>query len=128
MARWLAAAILLLALSACDREGGRGRVVAAIPAEQAEALFMDKCAICHGEKGDGRGPRRASLFARPPDFRQPSWREGKSLSDVRTAIREGRPGSDMPAWKGLDEAEVAGLAEYVVGLGASASGGRTGRR
>jgi hypothetical protein len=32
-------------------------------------------------------------------------------------IREGRPGSDMPAWKSLEAAEVAGLAEYVLWLG-----------
>jgi mono/diheme cytochrome c family protein len=117
MVRGLAPAILLLALSGCDRGEGGERVVAAIPREEAEALFLSKCAICHGERGDGRGPRRASLYAEPPDFRRASWREGRSLAGIRAVIREGRPGTDMPAWKMLDAAEVAGLAEYVLWLG-----------
>ena len=121
----LATAILLLALSACECETAPGqRVVTAVSRERAEAVYLQKCAICHGERGDGQGPRRGSLFKKPPDFRQVAWREGKSLEQVRSVIRDGRPGSDMPAWKSLDDAEIAGLAKYVLGF-ADASGSRT---
>jgi len=117
MIRWLASAILPLVLSAC--EAGEG-AVPAISRARAEAVYRERCAICHGEAGDGRGPRRGSLYRKPPDFRQPAWRHGKSLAEVRQVIREGRPGSDMPAWKSLDAEEIAGLAEYVLAFGESA--------
>lgn len=119
MIRRLASTILLLALSACEPAGpapDESGAAAAIPPQQAEALYLDKCALCHGRQGDGHGPRRGSLFAKPPDFRQPSWRRGRSLREIRQLIREGRPGSDMPAWKSLGPEQVAGLAEHVLGF------------
>ena len=122
--RWLLPGILLLAFSACDGgESARGVDSAAISAARARTLYLAKCAICHGERGDGQGPRRGSLFRKPPDFRRPAWRQGKSLAELRSAIREGRPGSDMPAWKTLDDAEIAGLAAYVAGLAEAGGGG-----
>jgi high-affinity iron transporter len=126
MIRWLAAAILPLALSAC-RPGGDApeddgvAAVSPVSPERAAALYAAHCAICHGEKGGGDGPRRGSLYRKPPDFRAADWRQHKSLADLRTAIRDGRPGTDMPAWKSLADDEVAGLAKHVLHL---ASGGR----
>jgi mono/diheme cytochrome c family protein len=116
------AAIASLALLSCE-PGGGGPPAEAVPRAQARALYLERCAICHGRHGDGRGPRRGSLFAKPPDFRAPAWRRGRSPAEVRTVIRQGRPGTDMPAWKTLSDAEVAGLAEYVLSLGSASGGG-----
>lgn len=123
MKRWLPAALLtLLALSGCD--AGRDRPAAqAIAPAQARSLYLEKCAICHGEGGDGRGPRRGSLHVKPPDFRQPAWRSDATFASARTAISEGRPNTDMPAWRTLSDAEVAGLAEYVLGFATRAHDG-----
>ncbi len=109
--------VTLLALLACDGGGG-APPVEAVPREQARRIYLDRCAICHGVAGDGQGPRHGSLHATPPDFRRATWRRDSTLGGVRAAIREGRPGTDMPAWKTLSEPEIAGLAEYVLGLGA----------
>ena len=109
--------VTLLALLACDGGGGVPPVDA-IPRDQARRLYVDRCAICHGVAGDGQGPRRGSLHATPQDFRQLVWRRSATLDGVRDAIRDGRPGTDMPAWKALGEAEIAGLAEYVLSIGA----------
>ncbi len=117
--RWLTRGILLLAFSACD--AGEPAVVAVSPAA-ARALYVESCAICHGDRGDGQGPRRRSLFRKPPDFTRQAWRQDKSLEELRSLIREGRPGSDMPAWKSLDDAEIAGLAVYVYEIGGGAGG------
>jgi len=120
--RWTtAAAIAWLALSACERGAPTPPEGGAPPVSRAEAavLFARHCAICHGDKGDGQGPRRASLFRKPPDFRSPGWREGKSASKLRDVIRHGIPGSDMPAWPSLEPAQIAGLADYVLGLGSA---------
>jgi mono/diheme cytochrome c family protein len=82
----------------------------------AVALFAEHCAICHAEDGSGRGLRRRSLYVKPPDFRRLSWRRGRTLESVRDAIREGRPGTDMPAWKQLDPDETTALAFHVLGF------------
>ena len=120
MIRALLTATLLLALSACEAEPPPAAGIA--PAE-ARSLFVQHCAICHGESGDGHGPRRRSLHAKPPDFRQASWRRGATDEGVRETIREGRPGTDMPAWRTLSDAEIAGLATYVLGLSEGEGGG-----
>jgi len=83
---------------------------------EAAALFLGHCAICHGAHGDGFGPRRASLYEKPPDFRSPVWRQARTSAQLRAVIREGVPGSDMPPWKRLGEAAIAGLADYVLEL------------
>jgi len=116
--RWIGVAILPLALWACEASEP---TVAAVPPERAAALYLEHCAICHGEAGDGRGPRRGSLHERPTDFRRKDWRDGRTLAELRKVIREGRPGTDMPAWRTLPDADIAGLAEYVLSLGAAPS-------
>jgi mono/diheme cytochrome c family protein len=124
MTRWLVPAISLLALSGCEPSGEPpgGSPIESIPAAEAAALYRQNCSICHGESGDGHGPRRGSLYNKPPDFRQPYWRRDRAAAEIRSLIRNGRPGTDMPAWKSLDEREIAGLAEHVLGFSEGASG------
>jgi high-affinity iron transporter len=120
MKRWIMAALAPLALSACEPGPERGSETPD-PAV-AVALFAEHCSICHAEDGSGEGLRRRSLYVKPPDFRRVSWRRQRTLESVRDAIREGKPGTDMPAWKQLDESETTALAFHVLGF--SERGGR----
>ena len=98
--RWLLAACLLLLLGGCRATDGdlppeyRRVAVPAdlIRAEEARRrgreLFLDHCAICHGEAADGRGVRR-NLSSRPVDFTDPLWRERTSPRRAFFVIREG---------------------------------------
>lgn len=74
---------------------------------RGKEIFTAKCALCHGETGDGRGPGAANLPVKPADFtdakmvaEMPSnywvWRvaEGGLVEPFRSR------GSTMPAWKG----------------------------
>jgi len=114
---WVA---MLLALSGCERSG-----VAMPPGfdtpqarERGRALFLEHCAICHGEHGDGQGPRRPSLSPPPVNFRDPSWRGRTSPGRTFASIRDGRPGTPMPGWKPvLSEAETWQVVAYLQGLG-----------
>jgi mono/diheme cytochrome c family protein len=47
--------------------------------DEAKALMADRCAVCHGENGDGHGPGAANLNPKPQDFRDRKWQ--KSVSD-----------------------------------------------
>jgi len=121
MHRWItAAAIASLALSGCSREDGAAvsPETGAVSSEHAAELYARHCALCHGERGDGQGPRHGSLFRKPRDFRDPVWREGRTAAQVRAAIRDGIPGTDMPSWRRLDDAEIAALADHVLAFGA----------
>jgi PQQ-dependent dehydrogenase (methanol/ethanol family) len=73
-------------------------------------LFVQRCAICHGDSGGGsdRGPAlAANRRART-----------RGAADIANIIRKGTPGG-MPALA-LPEAEVSSIAEYVRSLNANA--------
>jgi high-affinity iron transporter len=86
---------------------------------RGRALFMEHCALCHGERGDGHGVRREGLTKPPRDFTNTDWRESTTPRHVYFAIREGLTGTPMPAWKGLSEDDAWDLTAYVLSLGES---------
>ena len=80
-------------------------------------LFARNCAVCHGEDATGRGPRATVLISRPTDFTSASWQREQTPEGLFDVIREGRPGTDMPSWKALDETEIRDLVAYLRSLG-----------
>jgi high-affinity iron transporter len=79
-------------------------------------LFLDHCALCHGERADGRGARQAGFDRPPRDFTDPMWREAATPEAVYAAIRRGVAGTAMPAWPILDEGQVWDLVAYVLSV------------
>jgi len=103
------------------RADSHGRVSAAdlrSPGERARGkeLFVEHCALCHGENADGRGQRSEGLVGRPADFTSAGWRSSATPDGVFTVIREGKPGTSMPAWRSLDERDVVALTSYVLSV------------
>ncbi len=84
-------------------------------------LFAENCALCHGQEGDGHGPRQSG-FPRPPrDLRDPAWRRRATPAQVFAVIRDGIPASGMPAWVGLEEHQIWDLVAHVLSLGEASS-------
>lgn len=81
--------------------------------ERGRALFLDHCALCHGERADGQGVRREGLTSPPRDFTDPAWRLRTSPRRVFYTIREGSRGTPMPAWAALSDSEVWDLVAYL---------------
>jgi mono/diheme cytochrome c family protein len=81
------------------------------------ALFRESCALCHGDRGDGRGTRREGLTTQPRDFTSRDWRASTSPRRVFFAIREGLHGTAMPSWKALSEQDGWSLTAHVLSLG-----------
>jgi high-affinity iron transporter len=79
-------------------------------------LFASHCALCHGEKGDGHGPRREGLTRMPRDFTSAAWRRSTTPRLVFYAIREGVRDTPMPAWKALSEQDAWDMTAYVLSL------------
>ncbi len=95
-------------------------------------MYLEHCVLCHGEGADGRGVRREGLTGAPRDFTDPAWRHRTSPRHVFYTIREGSPGTSMPAWKSLDDEETWDLAAYLLAVadrprvgGPGGSGGQT---
>ena len=83
--------------------------------QRGRDLFLEHCALCHGQRADGRGVRR-NLSSQPADFTDPVWRQQTSLRRVYHAIREGVPGTAMASWKVLSEEETWDLVAYVLSV------------
>jgi mono/diheme cytochrome c family protein len=76
-------------------------------------IFLQNCAPCHGESGDGRGATAANLVPQPANFKlkQP---DSEYLLQV---LRDGIPGTAMPSWKDqISEPDRRALAEFVRSL------------
>ncbi|MDH3744197.1 MAG: cytochrome c [Acidobacteriota bacterium] len=119
--------LLALALFGCNANGS------ALPAEyrsievprarldspgsrlEGRAIYLEHCALCHGERADGHGVRR-NLSSRPVDFTDVAWRERTSARRVFFVVREGVRGTAMAGWKTLDEEETWDVVAYVLSV------------
>jgi mono/diheme cytochrome c family protein len=129
-------AALSLAFSACKGrdsdlpERYRGRPVPEARLRSADAqargrkLFLEHCVLCHGENADGQGVRREGLSSAPRDFTDSAWRRRVSPRHVFYTIREGSPGTPMPAWKTLNDDETWDLAAYLLAVADRPRGNR----
>jgi DMSO reductase family type II enzyme heme b subunit len=126
----MAACLAACLLSGCGRSSAPSKsppqpVTAAQPADPAEhgkQLFARHCAACHGEQGDGKGVAAAFLFPRPRDFRAGRFRLVSTKNnvplreDLHAVLLRGMPGSAMPPWAQLSQAERDALVDEVIRL------------
>lgn len=84
---------------------------------RGESAFREYCAVCHGARGNGQGPRREALVPEPRDFTDPQWRQSTSARRVFFAIREGLAPAAMPSWKALSEQQAWELTAHVLAIG-----------
>jgi mono/diheme cytochrome c family protein len=83
---------------------------------RGKALFAERCAVCHGEAGAGDGTVAASLSPPPADFTRARF----STERLVQVLRDGVPGTAMPAQPGLVATDRAALVAYVQSLGPKA--------
>ncbi|QDT32198.1 redoxin domain-containing protein [Thalassoglobus polymorphus] len=82
---------------------------------RGEILYMQHCAKCHGDEGNGDGEGLRALSIRPRDFHSPQWRFEKTEKSIQTIIRDGIPGTPMPASKtALSDSDINSIASYVL--------------
>lgn len=120
--------LMSLALLACRAEVNSSAVdydAVEVPAAQlssddardrGRALFKEKCALCHGDRADGRGVRRQGLSGKPINFGSKDWKSNTSASALFEVLSEGRRGTSMPAWPTLSEAQKWDLIAYVLSV------------
>lgn len=81
--------------------------------ESGERVYRTNCLNCHGTKGQGDGPVADSLTPRPADLTSEMVQK-KSEKELLTIIREGKPGTSMPSWKGeLSDQHIQDVFAYL---------------
>ena len=79
-------------------------------------IYLQYCASCHGEKGDGKGFIQSSVAL--PDFRSLSWQKRRTDKSLMKIISQGgeKNGLDasMPAWENvLSKKEIQALVLFL---------------
>ncbi len=111
---------LALFLAACGRPdpgpSADARFFSPAARERGRQAFATYCALCHGAAADGQGARRTA-FAHPPrDFTDQAWRQSVTPEAVLAKIRDGVPGTAMPAWRSLGDQTLSDLTAYVLSV------------
>jgi mono/diheme cytochrome c family protein len=64
-----------------------------------EKLYSDKCHICHGKRGDGKGPGGVAFNPPPANFTNPKFWQGDVHKKISDTIQNGHapmPAFDLP--------------------------------
>jgi cytochrome c oxidase cbb3-type subunit 2 len=79
---------------------------------KGERIYQQRCAACHGKRGDGHGWAARTLPIAPRDFTAGVYKLRSTPSgsiptdeDLFTTISRGMHGTPMMAWRGLPEGE-----------------------
>lgn len=126
-----AGAVLLVLWWACDAPDlppdyrrlavPEARLASPEARSRGRELFLEHCAICHGERADGRG-RRRNLSVRAADFTDIAWRQRITPEEAYHVVREGIRGTPMPAWKNLDSDQTWDVVVYVLSVAEKGAG------
>ena len=90
--------------------------VAGMTEEQrkGEKLFQDNCAFCHGGDGTGKNWIGSFLEPHPRNLTDPEVMSPMTRARLTRAIRDGLPGTSMPAWQSvLPEKDIAAIVAYI---------------
>lgn len=132
--RW-SLALFVLSLREDDPAPRRPVELPPRPAEVDPALgrrvFLDRCALCHGERGDGKGPAGPTLVdaaGRPTPatdltFGPAALRGGARPEDIARTVVLGRPGTAMVPVD-LTPEQLWSVAAYVANLVAEGEAAR----
>jgi hypothetical protein len=83
----------------------------------AREHFENRCAICHGLDGKGRGPAAMSLNPPPRDWTDRDWQASVTDADLELVIREGGAALRLsPAMPASEHAGRPGVVKALVAI------------
>ncbi|MBF8284642.1 MAG: Cytochrome c, class I [Anaerolineales bacterium] len=83
-----------------------------VPADASpgQKIYIERCAVCHGTDGDGKGVAAPSIYPRPRDFAEA--RQEELEQEIHSL-----PASPMPYFRDLlTEDEITAVVEYLKGF------------
>lgn len=78
---------------------------------EGEAIFNNKCAMCHGHSGDGKGLASAAFNPRPSDWRDQKFWQHHTEKDIAETIKHGR---GQMAATNLSKDEIKAVIDYML--------------
>jgi mono/diheme cytochrome c family protein len=85
-----------------------------------EKIYMENCAACHGQRGDGKGPEASGLQTKPRDFTTGNYKFRSTPSgslpldqDIFRTISQGVRATSMLAQLHLSEPERWAVTQYL---------------
>jgi mono/diheme cytochrome c family protein len=81
--------------------------------DQGRRVFIQDCASCHGERGNGKPA--SGLALKPPALDLTAHKLSQSL--ILRALHEGVPGTGMAAWNSLSAEQMSAVSAYTASLG-----------
>jgi cytochrome c oxidase cbb3-type subunit 3 len=81
---------------------------------RGETLYQNNCAFCHAADGTARNWIGSFMEPHPRDLTKSAAMDSMTKTRLKTVIRDGLPGTSMPAWKSvLSEQQVDDVIAYV---------------
>ena len=81
---------------------------------EASLLYLRRCSVCHGERGDGRSLASTALAQMPRDFTTEGSRLELTREYMIAIVRDGRPGKPMVGRTAqLDQAQIEAIVDFV---------------
>ena len=69
-----------------------------VSVDRGKKIYSTQCALCHGDKGDGKGEVAADMKLTVPDFTKPDTLNGRTDGELFTIIGNGK--DPMPSQAG----------------------------
>ncbi len=89
-------------------------VAKTVTEEDAAQIYRENCAVCHGDRGDGKTRARSGLSPQPRDFTTSAASMELDRQKMINTVVAGKPGTAMVAWHGrLSKAEIDGVVDYI---------------
>jgi mono/diheme cytochrome c family protein len=76
-------------------------------------VYQNRCSICHGTNGDGKGATSIALKPKPTDFTDEAYWAEHSDNYVIQKIKQGSPENFMPSFPKIPEDQILLLLQYL---------------
>ena len=84
--------------------------------DRGKKVYNTQCALCHGEKGDGKGDLAKEMTLSLPDFTKPDALAKRTDGELFVIVASGK--DPMPSQKGrMSEPQLWNLVNYLRALG-----------
>jgi mono/diheme cytochrome c family protein len=84
------------------------------PLKRGEGLYDANCAVCHGDKGNGKAWVTETLNPKPQDFTDPKTIKTLTRKRMIQSITNGREGTAMQPFKTqLSKDEIELIVDYI---------------
>lgn len=84
--------------------------------QQGQKLFVPNCSVCHGEKGDGKGPAATAMKTPPANFLEKKHSAIYGPGEKYWIIGNGTGKTGMPAFSQLTPGQRWHLVNYIFHL------------